>query len=95
MNSIVKTFDLDSQTSLTLGDIQGANTHAVYYHLSTLDAISGENSLRGQHFNELSPFQQTIYVRVVNNSAGCVKVGLTFDLIVHPLPVISSSVLLK
>lgn len=85
-NGIVQNFDLESQTSTILGT-QLPTDYTVSYHISAADAVSGNSPLTSPHANTLSPFSETIYVRVVNNITGCVNPHLTFNVIVNPLPV--------
>mgnify|MGYP003668835949 CR=1 FL=1 len=92
-NGIIQTWDLESQTSAILGT-QPASNYTVTYYLSLADAESGNNPLSNPHGNSASPNSQTIYVRVENNTTGCVNSFTSFNLIVHPLPIINSPVIL-
>ncbi|MEQ6122578.1 hypothetical protein AAON49_00060, partial [Pseudotenacibaculum sp. MALMAid0570] len=51
-------------------------------------ANSGANPIAGTNMYEnIVVNQQTIFVRVTNNTTGCFTDHTTFDLIVNPLPV--------
>ncbi|SDX27519.1 gliding motility-associated C-terminal domain-containing protein [Lutibacter oricola] len=92
-NGIIQSFDLESQTSTILGT-QPSTDYAVTYHLSTTDAETG-TAPQASPFTNTIANSQTIYVRVENNTTNCVNSELTFDLIVHPLPIITTPVVLK
>ena len=92
-NGIIQTWNLESQTASVLGT-QPFTDYTVTYHLSLNDAELGNNALSSPHTNTASPNNQTIYVRVENNTTNCVNAFATFNLIVHPLPVINSPVVL-
>lgn len=80
----IANFNLESQTSIISG-----NTPSLYdisYHLSKTDAISGLNPLSSPHENILSPYSQTIYVRILDKNTNCLNTELSFNLIVNPLP---------
>ena len=85
VNGIVQTFDLDSQTSVILGTQNNAN-YTVTYHLSKIDANSGNDPQASLFTNTIRDLQ-TIYVRVTNNNTGCFTDRTSFDLIVNPLPI--------
>jgi gliding motility-associated-like protein len=93
-NGIVQTFNLESQTATILGG-QSSATYQVTYHLSTTDALSGNNPLTSPHSNSANPNSQTIYVRVLNKITNCINTQITFDLIVQPLPIVTNTVTLK
>ena len=84
-NGIVQNFDLESQTATVLGS-QLPTDFTVTYHLSQSEANAGTNALTSPHENSANPFNETIYVRIENNTTGCVNTHLTFNLIVNPLP---------
>ncbi len=86
-NGIVQSFDLENQTGTILSVSQSPSDFTVTYHLSSADAISGANALSSPHENNASPHSQTIFVRILNNSTGCINPHLTFDLIVNALPI--------
>lgn len=91
-NGIIN-WDLESQTATILGT-QPASDYTVTYHLSILEAELGSNSISSPYTNTFSPYDQTIYVRIENNITQCVNSFTTFDLIVHPVPVVNSPVVL-
>ncbi|MEQ6122587.1 hypothetical protein AAON49_00105, partial [Pseudotenacibaculum sp. MALMAid0570] len=83
----VQTFNLDAQTPIILGT-QNPADYTVTYHTSAADANSGANPIAGTNMYEnIVVNQQTIFVRVTNNTTGCFTDHTTFDLIVNPLPV--------
>ena len=87
-NGIIQSFDLESQTATILGT-QNAADYTVTYHASASDANTGTAPLSSPYTNTTAN-QQTIYVRVTNNMTSCFTDHTTFDLIVHPLPVIAT-----
>ena len=84
-NGIVTTFDLESQTSTILGT-QNTSDYTVTYHETAANANSGNNPLTSLFTNTVRDLQ-TIYVRVTNNTTGCFTDHITFNLIIHPLPI--------
>ena len=86
-NGIVQTFNLDAQTPVIL-DGQDPNVFTVTYHLSAAEALSGANAIASTAaYENIVPNQQTIYVRVQNNTTGCFTNHTSFDLFVDELPV--------
>jgi gliding motility-associated-like protein len=86
-NGIVQSFDLDAQTSDILGT-QDPNNFTVTYHTSLADSESGANPIiNTAAYTNIVPNQQTIYVRVLNETNGCFSNQTSFDLIVNPLPI--------
>ena len=85
VNGIVQTFDLESQTSAILGTQSGAD-YTVTYHLSKIDANSGNDPQASLFTNTIRDLQ-TIYVRVTDDDTGCFTNHTSFDLIVNPLPI--------
>ncbi|MGJ8684840.1 MAG: T9SS type B sorting domain-containing protein [Nonlabens sp.] len=80
-----QTFDLSQQTAGVYGT-QSTTDFAISYHASQLDADSGNGPLPTNYTNTTA-FNQTIFVRVVNNAeASCVDTT-SFGLIVNPKPV--------
>ncbi|MGC6285918.1 MAG: hypothetical protein ACON4X_09725, partial [Polaribacter sp.] len=92
-NGLVQNIDLESRTPLILGT-QDPSLFTVTYHETSADASSGSNPLSSP-FSNTSPNSQTIYVRVLENSAGCFVDRDSFILNVRPLPAISNTVELK
>ena len=84
-NGLVQSFDLNSQTPTILGSQNPAN-YSVTYHSSSSDAATGNNPLSSPYTNTTRDLQ-TIYVRVENILTGCYNDHVSFDLIVHPLPI--------
>ena len=92
-NGFVQSIDLESHTPIILGT-QDPTNFTVTYHVNQSDAISGSSSLSSP-FTNTTVDQQTIYVRVINNSTGCLVDRLSFDVVVNPLPSITDVVELK
>lgn len=86
-NGQVQTFDLDAQTAQIIGAQNPAN-FTVTYHLSFNEAVQGTNAIANTSaYENIVPNQQTIYVRIGDNTTGCFSFQTTFDLIVNPLPI--------
>jgi gliding motility-associated-like protein len=86
-NGIVQSFNLDAQTPLILGT-QDPTNFTVTYHTSAADALAGTNAIASTAaYTNIVPNQQTIYVRVTNNTTNCFTNHTSFDLIVNQLPV--------
>ena len=83
-NGIVQYFNLENQTSLILGS-QDPNDFTVTYHEFSSEVTSGANPLSSPYTNTTANLQ-TIFVRVINNTTGCLNGQFSFDLIVNPLP---------
>lgn len=89
-DGIVSGFDLESYNDAILGT-QNPTNFVISYHITESDARDDINAISElQNFSNTIPFQQSIYVRVENNSTGCFSTGFAFDLIVLPKPVIGS-----
>jgi gliding motility-associated-like protein len=87
-NGIVQSFNLDAQTPLILGATQSETDFTVTYHTSAADALAGINAIASTAaYTNIVPSQQTIYVRVTNNTTNCFTNHTSFDLIVNQLPV--------
>ena len=66
--------------------INGEPGVSVAYYESLEDAVTQINPIIDPtNYSNIEPGQQTIYVRVTNDSTGCFTI-VTFDLIVNPLP---------
>jgi len=92
-NGFVQSIDLESQTSTILGT-QNSSDFTVTYHESSAEANLGTNPLSSP-FTNTSINQQTVYVRVTNNTSGCFVDRASFDVIINPLPTITANVELK
>ncbi|NNL81889.1 MAG: T9SS type B sorting domain-containing protein, partial [Winogradskyella sp.] len=79
----VEAFDLTSNEVLLLNGEAGVSAT---YHETAEEANTGSNAIADptQYINNTSP-QQTIYVRVTNDTTGCYEL-VDFDLRVDPLP---------
>ncbi|MCX7547115.1 T9SS type B sorting domain-containing protein [Xanthomarina sp. F1114] len=79
--------------NLILGD-QDATAYSVSYHSSQADAEANINQLSEPYYN-LTPFNETIFVRVENNlNSACFDIT-SFDLVVNPVPVAFNSTLIQ
>ena len=87
-NGFVQNIDLDSQI-LGILDFdntgQAADDFTVTFHETQADATDGNNALVSPYSNTIAN-QQTIYVRIANNTTGCINDDFTFDIVVNPLP---------
>ncbi len=80
-----ESFNLGSQTATILG-LQNPANFTVSYHAKQPEANSGANPLPATYVNATA-WQQTIYVRVVNNlSASCFDTSKNFKVNVKPKP---------
>ena len=79
-------FDLSFQNASVYGS-QSTADFTITYHASLTAAEDGVQDLPFFYTN-IYAFQQTIYVRLENNTTGCYTTR-EFDLIVHPNPVIA------
>ena len=92
-NGFVQSINLESQTATILGT-QDPTNFTVSYHESSAEASSGTNPLSSPFTNTIVN-QQTIYIRVTNNTTGCFIDRASFDVIINPLPTITANVELK
>ena len=76
-------FDLSTQTPLLLGTNQLVSNFTVSYYTTLAGAQSGTGALPTMHWQNTVAYNQTIYVRVVNNATGCVNDIGTFNVIVE------------
>ncbi|SFU31282.1 gliding motility-associated C-terminal domain-containing protein [Pustulibacterium marinum] len=79
-------FDLSLQNEAVYGT-QSTSEFSISYHATEDDAIADQSPLP-TYYTNITPFLQTIYVRLETNATGCYTVR-EFDLIVHPNPVIN------
>lgn len=77
-------FNLTSKNAEILGSLLPAN-HTVSYHETLTDAMLGFNSLFSPYTN-INPFNQFVYVRVIENSNPSTPATTTLELVVNPLP---------
>ncbi|WP_299012458.1 T9SS type B sorting domain-containing protein [uncultured Polaribacter sp.] len=83
-NGIAQNFNLETQTASILGT-QNATDFTVTYHLTAVDANSGNGALISPFENTI-PNSQEIFVRVTNNITGCFTSQTSFNVIVNPVP---------
>jgi len=84
----IMTFDLEQQTTAVLGS-QIASDFRVTYHETQADADSNSNPLTSPYSNTTAN-QQTIFVRVEEIGLEACYETTQFDIIVNPLPTITS-----
>ena len=78
-------FDL---TSIVSDVLQGLTDVTVTFHETNEDALSGSNPIIDDtNYTNITSEEQTVYIRVENNTTGCYSVT-QFSVIIHPLPVI-------
>ncbi|SDR79054.1 gliding motility-associated C-terminal domain-containing protein [Polaribacter sp. KT25b] len=83
-NGFSDTINLESQTAGILGT-QDPSLFTVTYHRSLAEAQNGNSPLVSPYTN-LTPYRETIYVRVYNADAQCANGISNFDVIVNPEP---------
>jgi len=86
----IESFNLSNQNA-TLLDTQDPLQYTITYHSSQADADANTNALSIPYENTSSPNQQTIFVRIENNDNPDCYDTTSFDIIVHPKPVIESN----
>jgi gliding motility-associated-like protein len=86
----LQSFNLTLQNSGIRG-MQSMVQYNISYHLSQSDADNDVNALSSPHINTLSPDSQTIYARIENVDHPTCYDTTSFDIVVHPLPVITSN----
>ncbi len=91
-------FLLNSKDNEILGTLD-PNLYNVSYHTTLIDAQTSSNSNpidKNIAYKNTTVNSQTIYVRLENNvNSDCFESSKSFDLVVTPLPIISSKVTLK
>ena len=92
-NGFVQSFNLEEQSSNILGSQDPSNFTLTYHELAS-ETISGANALSSP-FTNTKVNQQTIFVRILNNTTGCLIDRLSFTVHVNPLPSIVNTVELK
>lgn len=92
--------NLRDQVPTILG-AQNPADYTVTFYTTENDAIAGTNQIvNDTNFRNTVPpgfvtgaiSQQTIYVRIVNNTTNCYNSHLSFDVIINPLPVITTPI---
>ena len=86
----VEIFDLSTKDGDVLASVP-TSSYTISYHLTALDAQNGINAVSGSFQNTTNP--QTIFVRIEDTINGCLAFQ-NFDLVVNPLPVITSPTIL-
>lgn len=88
-NGIIQSFNLTSQVPVMLGSLDPAD-FTITFHTSEADAISASNPISDvSSYENITAFQQTIYVRVEDNTTGCLTSELSFDLVVNAVPIVN------
>lgn len=89
-DGFVQGFDLESRISEILGS-QSATNFTVTFHVSEEEARNGNNAIPNSNdYTNTIANQQSIYVRIVNNTTGCFTGGPAFDLIAVDIPTINT-----
>ncbi|MFD2568063.1 hypothetical protein ACFSRZ_11805, partial [Pseudotenacibaculum haliotis] len=83
-DGLVQNIDLSLQTQNII-DGQSPGDYSVSYYTSLNDAQNNTNPIVGP-FTNTTPFSQTIYVRITNNTTGCFSTDSQFDIIINPEP---------
>ncbi|WP_412986269.1 T9SS type B sorting domain-containing protein [Pontimicrobium sp. IMCC45349] len=86
-NDGIASFELEDRT---IDIINGELDVVVTYHETLADAENGLNALVSPYDN-VSPWQQIVYIRVENTVTGCYNATETLELIVLPSPVLPLS----
>ncbi|WP_196888305.1 T9SS type B sorting domain-containing protein [Aureivirga sp. CE67] len=81
----IQTFDLNDQNT-TIANGINLTTHNVTFHISQEDAESGQNAISIGTYQNVTPNEQEIFVRVESVATGCANTEKSFMLIVNPLP---------
>ena len=77
-------FNLTSKNTEILGSLLASN-HDISYHQTLSEATIGVNPLENNYLN-INPFNQVIYVRVIENTDPANPATTTLELIANPLP---------
>ncbi|WP_333666700.1 T9SS type B sorting domain-containing protein, partial [Flavobacterium sp.] len=79
-------FDLTATTASLLGAGQSASDFTITYYTTAANAQAATNAIQNPSAftNTINP--QIIYIRVVNNTTGCVNYNGQFTLVVNPKP---------
>ena len=78
-NTGFASFDLQTQIAALLGS-QNPSNFTVSFYATQADAIAGAPALPLTNFTNTTINTQTVYVRVVNNTTGCINATGTLDL---------------
>ncbi len=93
--------DLRTQVPTLLGT-QNPADFTVTFHTTEGDADTGSNAIpNDSNYRNTAPTgftagtvsQQTIYVRITNNTTSCYNSKESFDIIINPIPVITNTIL--
>jgi gliding motility-associated-like protein len=83
----ISTFDLQNQIANLLGATQSTTGYTVSFYATAQGANpftnTGETALALTNYQNVIPFQEDVYVRIVNNSTGCVNATGVLRLIVE------------
>jgi gliding motility-associated-like protein len=86
----IEIFELSTKDADVLASVPDSS-YTMSYHLTATDAQTGTNAVSGSFQNTSNP--QTIFVRIEDIINGCLAFQ-NFDLVVNPLPVITSPTIL-
>ncbi|MDP3353647.1 MAG: T9SS type B sorting domain-containing protein [Flavobacteriaceae bacterium] len=87
-NGLVNGFNLNSRNAQILGTLSPTQ-YSISYHLTLNDANNGVNNITSPYTN-ITPNNQTLFVRVTNNITACYNTKERLQLIVNQLPTITA-----
>lgn len=90
-NDGIAVFNIDSKNAEILGSLSSSQYTVTYYENSFAAQIGGFGNILSPYFN-VTPNNQTVYVRVELNSDTTVFSTTTLQLIVNPIPSISTPI---
>jgi gliding motility-associated-like protein len=96
IDGVINSFILSSKDAEVLNSLS-ASQFNITYHVTAADANSDINPIdKANPYTNTTPNQQTVYARIenVDNPLNCVTI-VNFDLVVDPLPTITSTASLK
>ena len=84
-NGLSQNIDLTNQNSSILNGLNPSD-YTISYHHNQLEADSGTNAIISPYSNT-TPFNEIVYIRVLNNTTGCVNSKANFNIVVNPKPI--------
>lgn len=88
LDGILSGIDLESLIPSILGTLD-PNAYTVSFHASLLEAENGDNPIASPFTNTIANEQQ-VFIRVINNTTGCVNTRTSFNIVILPLPIVNS-----
>ena len=83
-NGIIQNIDLNGKIPEILGSNRNTNDYTVTFHSTQADAETGDGALVSPYTN--SNRNETIFVRIQNNTSMCVNSNASFEIIINSLP---------